>query len=72
MPIKLTPEDKAMETETLIRWCADGGPATLWTASVHVRNEWKSAGFPVQVLDRGWGCEVPVSRITYKVMKGKV
>jgi hypothetical protein len=58
-----------METETTIHWDETGEPATLWTASVHVKNEWKAAGFPVKTLDRGWGCLVPVSRITYKVMK---
>lgn len=58
-----------LENETTIRFDETGSPAVLWTASIPVRNEWRAAGFPVLVVGGGWGCRVPVDRITYKVMK---
>lgn len=61
-------EQSKLETETIIRWDETGEHATLWTASVTTKNEWKSFGFPVVEGPRGrtWTCRVPVDRIGYK------
>ena len=58
-----------LERETIIRWDATGEPATLWTAEPRVKNLWISYGFPVERKGGGWGCSVPVDRITYKPLK---
>ena len=58
-----------METETTIRWDETGKPATLWTASRHVRRAWQSYGFPIVKQGGGWRAEVPVDRISYKMVR---
>ncbi len=58
-----------MECETIIRWDETDAPAVLWTASPKVRREWESYGFSVKVDGGGWRTEVPVDRISYKMVK---
>lgn len=62
-----TPQSK-LETETIIRWDESGELATLWTASVPVRNEWRAMGFPVAEHGGGWCARVPPDRIFYKTL----
>lgn len=58
-----------METETIIRWDETGDLAVLWTASVPMRREWESYGFPVEPYGGGWRVQCPVDRISYKPFK---
>jgi hypothetical protein len=62
-------DEAKMETETIIRWDETGGDATLWTASIAVRREWESFGFPVSGDKTGWTCTIPVDRISYRTLK---
>lgn len=65
----LTDADKLMEMETTIRWDALDNIAVMWTASISVRREWESNGFPVCKTVGGWCVEVPKDRISYKPLK---
>ena len=66
-------EQSKLEAETVIRWDETGEPAVLWTASVAVRNEWRTCGYPVLPMHPtdggGWRVEVPVDRIIFKPLK---
>ncbi len=62
-------EQSKQEAETVIRWDETEGPATLWTASVAVRNEWRACGFKVEIVGGGWGCDTPIDRIIFKSAK---
>lgn len=66
----LTDVDKLMEMETTIRWDALDNIAVMWTASISVRREWKSNGFPIVATPGGgWRSEVPKDRISYKPLR---
>ena len=62
-------EQSKQEAETVIRWDETEGPATLWTASVAVRNEWRACRYPIVERDGGWTATIPVDRITFKPLK---
>ena len=62
-------EQSRLECETTIVWNDLDENATLWTASVAVRRDWESHGFPVQGYGGGWRSEVPKDRIAYRTLK---
>ncbi len=62
-------DQSKQEAETTIRWDETGEPATLWTASVKVRNEWRLCGYDYQVQGGGWRTIAPVDRIVFKPLK---
>jgi len=64
--------DTLMERETTIRFDETGEDATLWTASIPVKREWESLGYPIRqpvTGQRGWWVEVPVDRINFKPLR---
>ena len=65
----LTDADKLMEMETTIRWDALDNIAVMWTASISVRREWASCGYPIEPIGKGWRTKVPSNRICYKPLK---
>lgn len=64
-------EDAKAESETIILWNEASDIARLWTASVRVKREWESFGFPVQGGKDAWTTEIPINRITYKMLSKK-
>ena len=62
-------EQTRLECETTISWNELDEHASLWTASITVRRDWESYGFPVLEHGGGWRALVPKDRITYRHVK---
>ena len=63
--------DTLMERETTIRWDELDHEATMFTASISVREEWQSLGYRVLAIKvgRGWTTVVPADRVAFKPLR---
>lgn len=63
--------DTLMERETTIRWDELTNEATMFTASIPVRDEWQALGYRVLAVPvgRGWRTVVPADRVTFKPLR---